>query len=126
MAFKEVNKTARASEIRQLKSQHKALQKKYDSLKYRFLEAIKFEDFEVLSLDDYLELKELYILKKQLFWKIHQLENPEDTATEEAYRFLNTMSHNDQIDFLRDNGLTTHELIRRIEKNPNFISEVTA
>ena len=126
MAFKEVTKAPTPSELNQLKREYKAQCKKYDSLKYKFQDHILWEDFEVLKTDDFLELKEAYIIKKQLYWKIHQLEHPEDHATEEAYRFLNSMSHNDQVDFLMNHQLSTHTLIEAIKKNPNFIKEVTA
>lgn len=126
MAFTEVNKAPTSAELNQLKREYRKLCRKYDELKYQFQDHINFEDFEILSVDDFLELKEVYIMKKQLYWKIHALENPNDTATETAYRFLNSMSHNDQVDFLMKNDLTTHKLIDEIKKNPNFISEVTA
>ena len=126
MAFKEVTKAPAPSELAKLKREYRALCKKYDDLKYRFQDHIKWEDFEVLNVQDFLKLKELYIMKKSLYWKIHALEHPEDKATEEAYRFLNSMSHNDQVDFLMHHDLTTHKLIDAIKRNPNFISEVTA
>ena len=126
MAFTEVTKAPTSAELSQLKRKYRSLCKKYDKLKYQFLDAIGAEDFEVLNTDDFLELKETYILKKNLYWKIHRLENPEDKATEKAYRFLNSMGHNDQFDFLMKHGLTTHDLIHKLEENPNFLSEVTA
>lgn len=126
MAFTEVTKAPTSAELNQLKSEYRRLSRKYDDLKYQYLDSIGAEDFEVLSVDDFLELKEVYILKKNLYWKIHNIENPNDTASEKAYRFLNSMSHNDQVDFLMKNDLTTHKLIDEIKKNPNFISEVTA
>ena len=126
MAFKEVTKAPTSSELAKLKREYRAVCKKYDDLKYQFADHIKWEDFEVLNVQDFLELKELYIMKKSLYWKIHALEHPEDKATEEAYRFLNSMSHNDQVDFLMHHDLTTHKLIDEIKRNPNFISEVTA
>ena len=125
MSFTEVSKTPNPAELSQLKSKYKRLCRKYDELKYQYLDSIGAEDFEVLTVNDFLELKETYILKKNLYWKIHQLENPEDHATETAYRFLNSMSHNDQVDFLMKHDLTTHRLIDEINKNPDFISEVT-
>ena len=82
--------------------------------------------YKVLSVDDFLKLKELYILTKNLTWKIYELEHPNDTATPAAYRFLNSMSHNDQVDFLMKHDLTTHRLIDKIKENPNFLKEVTA
>ena len=126
MAFKEVTKAPAPSELAKLKREYRALCKKYDDLKYQFQDHIKWDDFEVLGLDDFLKLKELYILKKQLHWKIHAMEHPNDKATEKAYRFLNSMSHNEQVDFLMHHDLTTHKLIDAIKKNPNFIEEVTA
>ncbi|WP_305514426.1 hypothetical protein [Methanobrevibacter sp. V14] len=126
MAFTEVNKAPTQSEINQLKRQYRNLEKEYDELKYQYLDAIGAEDFEVLTPEDFLKLKEVYILKKNLYWKIHNMENPDDHATEKAYRFLNSMHHNDQFDFLMKHGLTTHELIRMIEKNPDYLEEVTA
>ena len=126
MAFKEVTKAHTQSEINNLKRQYRTLEKQWDSKKYIFSQAIGEEDFEVLSVQDFLELKELYIQKKRLYWKIHELEHPDDEATRKAYRFLNSMGHNDQFDFLMKNHLTTHKLIEEIKKNPNFIEEVTA
>lgn len=125
MAFKEVSKTPLQSEINALKRKYRAICKKYDSMKYRFQDSIGWEDFETLSVQDFIELKELYITKKRLYWKIHELEHPKDDATREAYQFLNSMPHNEQVDFLAGHGLTTHELIREIEKNPNYLDEVT-
>ena len=126
MAFEKVSKAPSQTEINNLKRRYRALKKEWDSAKYVFSQAIGAEDFELLSVDDFLELKELYITKKKLYWKIHELEHPEDTATREAYRFLNSMGHNDQVDFLVKHHLTTHKLIAEIKKNPNFIEEVTA
>lgn len=126
MAFKQVNKAPTQREINNLKRQYRKLEKEWDSKKYIFQQAIGAEDFEVLSVQDFLDLKELYIAKKKLYWKIHELEHPEDTATREAYRFLNTMSHNDQFDFLMKHHLTTHRLIDAIRENPDYLKEVTA
>lgn len=126
MALKPVSKAPKPSEVNQLKREYRALERKFEDAKYRFMDSISWEDFETLNLDDFLELKELYILKKNLYWKIHQLEHPEDKATEKAYRYLNSMNHNDSTDFLMKLGLTTHQLIHEIEKNPNFLNEVTA
>ncbi|MBR4271155.1 MAG: hypothetical protein IKQ31_05750 [Clostridia bacterium] len=126
MAFKEVVKAPSQREIANLESNYRAICKKYDSAKYQFIDAVSSEDFEVLPVTAYLELKELYIQKKKLYWKIHELKHPEDTATREAYRFLNSMDHNTCLDFLARQGLTTHDLIREIEKNPNYLDEVTA
>ena len=126
MAFQEVTKAPSKAEIGKLKRQYRTICKKYESKKYQFQDAIGAEDFEVISVQDFLELKELYIQKKKLHWKIHELEHPEDNATREAYRFLNSMSHNDQFDFLMKHELTTHSLIDAIRENPNFLDEVTA
>lgn len=126
MAFKEVTKAPTSAELNQLKSEYRRLCRKYDELKFRYLDSIGAEDFEVLTVDDFLELKEVYILKKNLYWKIHNIENPNDTASEKAYRFLNSMNHNDSNDFLMRHGLTTHDLIHKLEENPNFLEEVTA
>ena len=126
MAFEEITKAPSSSELNELKRRYRATCKKYDDLKYKFQDHISWDDFEVLKTDDFLKLKELYIMKKQLYWKIHAMENPEDKATEKAYRFLNTMSHNDQTDFLMKHQLTTNKLIDAIRENPNFIDEVTA
>ena len=124
MAFTEVTKAPKSVELNQLKSEYRRLSRKYDDLKYRYLDSIGAEDFEVLSVDDFLELKEVYILKKNLYWKIHNIENPEDHATETVYRFLNSMNHKDSNDFLMEHGLTTHDLIHKLEENPNFLEEV--
>ena len=126
MVFKEVVKAPSTMELSQLKREHRRLEKEYDALKYQFQDHINMEDFEILNVDDFLKLKEIYMLKKALYWKIHALEHPNDTATETAYRFLNSMSHNDQVDFLMKHDLTTHGLIEKINENPNFIAEVTA
>lgn len=126
MALQEVPKAPSQREISQLKREYRRLEKKYDSLKYQFLDAVGAEDFEVLSVQQFLELKELYIQKKRLYWKIHELEHPDDTATREAYRFLNSMGHNDQFDFLMKHHMTTHRLIDKIRENPNFLDEVKA
>ena len=126
MALQEVPKAPSQREISQLKREYRRLEKKYDSLKYQFLDAVGAEDFAVLSVQQFLELKELYIQKKRLYWKIHELEHPDDTATREAYRFLNSMGHNDQFDFLMKHHMTTHRLIDAIRENPNFLDEVKA
>lgn len=126
MAFKEVTKAPLQSEINNLKRKLRKIEKDYDALRYQFKDHIDKEDFEVLSVDDFLKLKELYMLRKTLAWQIYELENPEDAATPAAYRFLNSMSHNDQLDFLMKHGLTTHRLIDKLRENPNFIEEVTA
>ena len=125
MALQEVPKAPSQREISQLKREYRKLEGKYDSLKYQFLDAVGAEDFEVLSVQQFLELKELYIQKKRLYWKIHELEHPDDIATREAYRFLNSMGHNDQFDFLMKHHMTTHRLIDAIRENPNFLDEVT-
>ena len=80
MAFKEVVKSPSQREIANLESNYRAICKKYDSAKYQFIDAVSSEDFEVLPVTAYLELKELYIQKKKLYWKIHELKHPEDTA----------------------------------------------
>lgn len=126
MALEEVTKAPTLREISNLKRRLRKLEKEYDDLKYQFKEHINMEDFEILSVDDFLKLKELYMLKKQLAWEIYELENPDDKATPAAYRFLNRMSHNDQVDFLMKNDLTTHRLIEAIRENPKFLEEVTA
>ena len=126
MAFKEVTKAPLQSEINNLKRKLRKIEKDYDALRYQFKDHIDKEDFEVLSVDDFLKLKELYMLRKTLAWQIYELENPEDAATPAAYRFLNSVSHNDQLDFLMKHGLTTHRLIDKLRENPNFIEEVTA
>lgn len=126
MAFNEVAKAPTLREISNLKRRLRKLEKEYDALRYQFKDHIDKEDFEVLSVDDFLRLKELYMLTKALTWQIYELENPEDTATPAAYRFLNTMSHNDQLDFLMKHGLTTHRLIDKLRENPNYLNEVTA
>ena len=72
MALKTVNKTPTQREIGILERKHRKLQEKYDSIKYQFLEAITAEDFEVLSVNAFLELKELYIEKKKLYWKTYR------------------------------------------------------
>ena len=126
MAFKEVTKAPTVSEINNLKRQLRKLEKEYDDLRYQFKEHINMEDFEVLSVDDFLRLKELYILTKNLTWKIYELEHPNDTATPAAYKFLNTMSWNEQIDFLAEHGMSTLDLIETIRENPNYLNEVTA
>lgn len=126
MAFKEVGKAPTKMEIHNLKREYRKLEREWDSVKYQFSQAIGAEDFEVLSVEDFLKVKELYIRKKRLYWQIHELEHPEDSATREAYRFLNSMNHNDQFDFLAKHGLTTHKLIDAIRENPDYLKEVTA
>lgn len=126
MSFHEVTKAPTPSELSNLKRRYRKLSREYDEAKYQFQDHINFEDFEILSVDDFLKLKELYMLTKALYWEIHMLENPEDNATREAYQFLNSMSHNDQVDFLMKHDLTTHRLADMIRENPNFLEEVTA
>ena len=126
MAFEEVTKTPTKRELNNLKREYRNLEKKWNSKKYQFEEHISWEDFETLTVQDFLELKELYIAKKKLYWKIYQLEHPEDKATVEAYRYLHTLDHNEKVDFLTEIHMSTHELIRELEKNPNFLEEVTA
>ena len=67
MAFQEVTKAPTKAEINNLKRQYRKLEKEWDSKKYIFQQAIGAEDFEVLSVNDFLELKELYIQKKKLY-----------------------------------------------------------
>ena len=92
MAFNEVAKTPTTREIGNLKRRLRKLEKEYDALRYQFKDHVDKEDFEVLTVDDFLRLKELYMLTKALTWKIYKLENPNDPATPAAYRFLNSMS----------------------------------
>lgn len=124
MTLKPVMKTPINSELSKLKREYKLLDKKFTDLKYRFMDSIQHSDFEVLNVDAFLELKEAYMLRKQLYWKIYRLENPDDTATEKAYRFLNSMHHNDQIDFLMEHKLTTTQLVYALQENPNFLDEL--
>lgn len=126
MAFEEVGKAPTKMELANLKREYKRLCRKWDESKYQFSEAIGWEDFEVLSVNDFLELKELYIQKKKLYWKIYSMEHPEDTATVEAYKYLNSLDHNECMDFLTRIGKTTHEFIQELKENPNYLAEVTA
>lgn len=120
-----MKKVQKTSSLEDMKTRYRALSRKYDALKYKFIDHISWEDFEILTTDDFLELKETYLLKKNLYWEIHKQEKPGDHASEQAYRFLNSMPHNEQVDFLMKHELTTHELINKINENPNFIKEVT-
>ena len=126
MALAEVQKAPTYSEINKLKRRLRKLEKKYDEKRYQFKDHIDKEDFEVISVDDFFELKELYILTKNLHWKIYEAEHPEDPATPKAYKFLNTMSWSEQVDFLTRHHMSTIDLIHAIKENPNFLEEVTA
>ena len=126
MSFTEVQKTSSLSEISNLKYKYRELSKEYDELKADFLYHVSCEDFELLSAQDFLKLKEAYTAKKKAYWKLFQAENPEDDATVKAYRFLNSLTFDEKIEFLQKNDLTTVSLIAELEQNPNFIEEVTA
>lgn len=126
MAFEEVTKTPTAIEINNLKRKYTNVCKKFESKKERFLDHIGWEDFEVLSSYDFIELKELYIEKKQLYWQLHALEHPDDKASKVAYDFLNSMSSLESVDWLRQHNLTTHQLIAEIANNPKYLEEVEA
>ena len=124
MAFNKVKKAPTPMELNNLKREYRKLSRKYDELKYQFKDHIEWDDLETLCTEDFLELKETYILRKNLYWKIHRLEHPEDTASEKAYRFLNSMTHNDQLDFLREHELTTHGLIEKIKETPDYLEGI--
>ena len=126
MAFKEVSKAPTQRDVGSLKRRYRKANKRYNDLRQKFSYHVASEDFELLNVDDFLELKEAYIIQKSLYWQIYELENPEDAATKEAYHFLNSMSFDDQVEFLQTHGLTTHRLIDEIKKNPNYLNEVTA
>ena len=126
MALKEVTKAPTRAQINELKREYKSLCKKYDDKKYQFRSSLNANDFNSLSIEAFLELKELHIRTKKLYWKIHELEHPEDHATREAYKFLDTMTEDGKIDWLVSHHLSTIDLIDEIKKNPNFITEVTA
>ena len=125
MTFEKIPKAPTTGEINNLKRKLRKLEKDYENSKYQFIDLIEHDDISKVSTDDFLSLKELEIEQRQLFWKIHELEHPEDTATREAYRFLNSMPSSESIDFLIQESLTTHELIERIRENPDYLSEVT-
>lgn len=120
----EVNKAPTKQEIQELKSEYKKVNKKYTDAKYRFNHAVETHDWEILTVSDFLKMKELYIMDKKLYWKIYSLEHPDDTATVEAYAFLNRLGNDKSNDFLASHRLTTHELIHEIQVNPNFLNEV--
>ena len=126
MSFTEVQKTSSLSEISDLKYKYRELSKEYDEQKADFIYHVSCEDFELLSAQDFLKLKEAYTAKKKAYWKLFTAENPKDTATVKAYEFLNSLSFDEKIAFLQKNDLTTISLIAELERNPNFIEEVTA
>ena len=126
MAFKEVTKAPTQREISNLKRRYRKLNEKYNQLRADFSYHINCEDFELINVNMFLELKELYIEKKHLYWEIYALENPNDTATPKAYQFLNSLSFDEKTEFLETHGLTTHGLIDMLKNNPNFLEEVTA
>lgn len=126
MALKEVTKAPTRAQINELKREYKALCKKYDDAKYQFRSSLNANDFNSLSIEAFLELKEMHILTKKLYWRIYRLENPDDHATVEAYQFLDSMTEQGKIDWLVSHHLSTIDLIDEIRKNPNFIAEVTA
>ena len=126
MTFEKIAKAPTSAEINNLKRKQRRLEKEYEDTKYHFMDLIEHDDISKISTDDFLSLKELEIEQRQLYWKIHEIEHPEDTATREAYRFLNSMTSSESVDFLIQESLTTHELIEKIRENPNFLEEVTA
>ena len=122
--LQEITKAPTKTEIRRLKSEYKKVKKQYADAKYQFNHAVETHDWEILTVEDFLKVKELYIKEKKLYWKIYSLEHPDDSATVEAYAFLNRLGDEGSLDFLSSHHLTTHELIRRIKGNPNFLNEV--
>ena len=126
MAFETVEKAPEQWEINNLKRKYRKANKRYNQLRADFSYHINCEDFELISVEDFLKLKEAYIESKQLYWKLYELEHPEDTATPTAYRFLNTLTFDEKVEFLTSHGLTTHGLIDKLRVNPNFLDEVTA
>jgi len=126
MAFKKVDKAPTRAEINELKRRYKALGKEYQDVKYQFKSALNADDFNTMDIDLFLKLKELHALRTNLYWKIHELEHPEDTATREAYRFLESLTEQGKIDWLTSHHMSTIGLIDAIRKNPNFLAEVTA
>ena len=125
MTFEKIAKAPTSAEINNLKRKQRRLEKQYEDSKYHFMDLIEHDDISKISTDDFLSLKELEIEQRQLYWKIHELEHPEDTATREAYRFLNSMPSSESVDFLIQESLTTHELIEKIRENPDYLKEVT-
>ena len=120
MSFQEVQS------IEDMKTEYRRLVRKYDSLRSNLIEKLTFDDLEQLQLYDFFELKETYNQKKTLYWKIHALEHPNDTASKIAYDFLNSMTSRESVHWLQAHGLTTHQLIAEISNNPNFLTEVEA
>ena len=123
MAFQKV---PQAQSLAELKREYKTLEKKYTQKKQQFEHNLHFEDFELLNVELFLEIKELYIMTTKLYWKIYEMEHPEDKATVAAYAFLNKLSFHEKSNFLKKHDLTTHGLIEKLNQNPNFIKEVTA
>ena len=126
MSFTEVTKALAPSEVADLKYKYRELTREYDELKADFLYHVSCEDFELISADDFLKLKEAYTAKKKAYWKLFSAENPRDTATVKAYEFLNSLSFDEKVDFLQKHDLTTVTLIDELNRNPNFLEEVTA
>ena len=125
MSFTEVTKALAPSEVADLKYKYRELTREYDELKADFLYHVSCEDFELISVDDFLKLKEAYTAKKKAYWKLFSAENPRDTATVKAYEFLNSLSFDEKVDFLQKHDLTTVTLIDELNRNPDFLEEVT-
>lgn len=123
MAFQKV---PQAQSLAELKREYKTLEKKYLQMRNTFIHNVQFEDFDLVNVEMFLEIKELYIMTTKLYWKIYEMEHPEDKATVAAYAFLNKLSFQEKSNFLKKHDLTTHGLIEKLNQNPNFIKEVTA
>ena len=126
MAFQKVKQAPTKKELGKLKRRYKTLEKKYLQKRNTFIHNVQFEDFDLVNVEMFLELKELYILTTKLYWEIYELENPEDKATVTAYKFLNKLSFQEKSNFLKKHDLTTITLIEKLNHNPNFLKEVTA
>ena len=121
MAFEEIKDPT--LELMRLKKQYRALENRYGKLKAQFLHDISWENFETMPDDSFTLLKDAYMEKKKVYWEIYELENPHGQACKAAYDFLNSMTAAESISWLQEHNLTTHQLIAKIEENPNFLSE---
>jgi hypothetical protein len=100
MSFKEVSKVPTPSEIGNMKRRLRKLEKEYDDLRYQFKDHIDKEDFEVLSVDDFLKLKELYMGE----WK--EMYEPEDCIVNDGANWQLTMefTHPNETVIIRGNN----------------------
>lgn len=123
MAFESVKKAPTQRELLNMRSNYRKLDKKYSELRANLIDNIIWDNMEQLSSYDLIELKEVYNQKKKLFWEIEAAENPNAAASKMAYDFLNSMTHEESLNWLQSHHLTTHQLIAKLIENPSYLEE---